>query len=130
MKAFMQVAKALADENRVRILMSLDSGELCVCQVIHLLRLAPSTVSKHISILYQAGLVDSRKTGRWVHYRIADKGAAPTVSAAIRWVRRCVERAPGVAEDRRRLKAIRAMDLRRLCAAYPAQALAAPGSRR
>jgi len=125
----MQIAKALADENRVRILMSLDNSELCVCQIIHLLRLAPSTVSKHISILYQAGLVDSRKEGRWVYYRLPDKKASPLASAAIDWMRRCLDKAHGIADDRKRLKTIRAMNPRDLCKAYPNQGSTAGAAR-
>lgn len=68
---FIAVTKALSDPNRIRALMALRSGELCVCQIIELLGLAPSTVSKHMSILKQAGLVDSRKDSRWVYYRLA-----------------------------------------------------------
>lgn len=67
------IGKALSDPNRVRALMALRKGELCVCQIIELLNLAPSTVSKHMSILRQAGLVESRKDSRWVYYRIPGK---------------------------------------------------------
>ena len=66
---FMAIAKALADENRVRLLLALQKQELCVCQLIELMGLAPSTVSKHMSILKQARLVEARKQGRWVYYR-------------------------------------------------------------
>ena len=68
---FMAIAKALADENRVRLLLALQKQELCVCQLIELIGLAPSTVSKHMSILRQARLVEARKEGRWVYYRPA-----------------------------------------------------------
>lgn len=57
---FMAIAKALADENRVRLLLALQKQELCVCQLIELIGLAPSTVSKHMSILRQARLVEAR----------------------------------------------------------------------
>jgi DNA-binding transcriptional ArsR family regulator len=70
-----KAAKALSDPNRVRALMALRKGELCVCQIIALLKLAPSTISKHMLILKQAGFVDSRKDSRWVYYRLADKSA-------------------------------------------------------
>ena len=63
---FMNITEALADENRVRILMALDQRELCVCQIIDLLQLSPSTVSKHLSILRNARLINSRKAGRWI----------------------------------------------------------------
>ena len=48
-----------------------EGGELCACQITELFGLAPSTMSKHLSILYQAGLVDSRKEGRWIYFRVA-----------------------------------------------------------
>jgi len=66
---FMTVIKALADTNRVRILCALLGRELCVCQIIEMLGLAPSTVSKHLSILRQARLLEDRKEGRWMYYR-------------------------------------------------------------
>ncbi len=65
MRDVVTIAKALSNENRVRILAILEGRELCVCQVIELLGLAPSTVSKHLSILKQARLIDGRKQGRW-----------------------------------------------------------------
>lgn len=72
MRDLMAVLKALADENRVRILGAVRQRELCVCQIVELLGLAQSTVSKHVSILHQARLVESRKEGRWMYYRAAD----------------------------------------------------------
>lgn len=63
---FINITKALAEENRVRILLALEGRELCVCQIFELLDLAPSTVSKHLSILRQARLVEGRKEGRWM----------------------------------------------------------------
>ena len=73
MRELMAVLKALADENRVRVLVAVQGRELCVCQIVELLGLAQSTVSKHLSILHQARLVDSRKEGRWIFYRAADE---------------------------------------------------------
>ena len=52
MREFMAVARALGDENRVRMLLALEGGELCVCQITELFGLAASTTSKHLSILY------------------------------------------------------------------------------
>ena len=70
---FMTVIKALADSNRVRILCVLQGRELCVCQIIEMLGLAPSSVSKHLSILRQARLLEDRKEGRWMYYRHPDR---------------------------------------------------------
>lgn len=72
MRELLAVTKALSDPNRVRALMALQAGELCVCQVIELLGLAPSTVSKHMAVLCQARLVETRKEGRWVFYRLGE----------------------------------------------------------
>ena len=68
-----KIFKALSDPSRVRALYALQNHELCVCQIIELLGLAPSTVSKHMSILTNAGLVKSTKKGRWVYFRQADR---------------------------------------------------------
>ena len=73
MRDTLDVLKALADENRLRALFALKGGELCVCQLIALLELAPSTVSKHLSVLRAARLVDSRKDGRWMYYKLSPK---------------------------------------------------------
>ncbi len=72
MNDFVAITKALSDPHRVRAFLALRRGELCVCQIIELLELAPSTISKHMSILKQAGLVDSRKDSRWVYYRLTE----------------------------------------------------------
>ena len=74
MKEFIAITKALSDTNRVRALLALKRGEACVCRLIELLGRAPSTVSKHMSILKSAGLVESRKQGRWIYYRLSDGG--------------------------------------------------------
>ena len=65
-------AKALAETGRLRVLsVLLDRQELCVCQITALLGLATATVSRHMSLLHAAGLVRSRKQGRWVYYSLA-----------------------------------------------------------
>ncbi len=70
MRTTLKITKALADRQRVRILMMLRSGELCVCRIVAVLGLAPSTVSKHLSLLSDAGLLDCRKEGRWAYCRL------------------------------------------------------------
>jgi len=115
MRRFMSVMKALADENRVRAVMALDTRELCVCQVVELLQLAPSTVSKHMSILKQARLVDSRKNGRWIYYRLADDDVPVEASEAIAWVRKALSGDPQMRKDNARLKQILKMEPEMLC---------------
>jgi ArsR family transcriptional regulator, arsenate/arsenite/antimonite-responsive transcriptional repressor len=115
MREFMAVAKALADENRVRMLLALQGGELCVCQITELLGLAVSTTSKHLSILYQAGLLDSRKEGRWIYYSLRGKEAPASTREAVRWVARALAEDRQAAGDVRRLKQVLALDPAELC---------------
>ena len=115
MREFMAVTKALADPNRVRILLALRRGELCVCQITELFGLASSTMSKHLSILHQAGLILSRKTERWVYYRLPDRSVPAVVRAALAWVRQSLAKTEVVRDDARRLDKILQTDLKIIC---------------
>jgi DNA-binding transcriptional ArsR family regulator len=115
METALTIMRALADESRVRALMALEGRELCVCQIIELLALAPSTVSKHMTILRQAGLVQGQKRGRWMHYRQAGAQAPPAVAAALAWLRAGTAQSRILREDRKRLAAILKVDRERLC---------------
>ncbi len=77
MKEFIRVMKALSDPNRVKILKMLDRRELCVCEIQAGLGLAQPTISKHLKILEDAGLVEKRKNGLWVNYRPSDGHSSP-----------------------------------------------------
>ncbi len=118
MREFMGVAKGLSDANRARILMVLRGGELCVCQIVALLNLAPSTVSKHLAILHQARLIESRKEGRWIFYSLPGKSAPSCVRGCLRWVESCLERDDQIVRDAKRLKEIWKMDIGKLCCLY------------
>lgn len=72
MKEFIRVMKALSDPNRVRVLKLLQKGELCVCEIQKVLGLAQSTVSKHMKILEDAGMVEKNRQGTWMIYSLAD----------------------------------------------------------
>ena len=115
MREFMAVMKAMADESRCRALMSLSGRELCVCQITELLGLAPSTVSKHMAILKSARLVEARKEGRWIFYRIADHEATPEAKAAIVFLTARLAKEPGIREDCKRLEKILRTDPEELC---------------
>ncbi len=112
---FLNITKALAEENRLRIMLALEGQELCVCQLIELLELAPSTVSKHMSVLRQARLVDGRKEGRWMYYRLADERASVVVKEAIAWVKKSLSGNERILEDMNRLKEILKIDREVLC---------------
>ena len=115
MRDVLDVTKALADSNRLRVLMALGGGELCVCQIVELLQLAPSTVSKHMAILRQARLVESRKDGRWMYYRLADRDAPKAVKDAVAWVLRYLAESPQIVRDAKELKRILSMNPEELC---------------
>jgi ArsR family transcriptional regulator, arsenate/arsenite/antimonite-responsive transcriptional repressor len=115
MKDFLSITKALADENRLRMLMALQNGELCVCRITELMGLAVSTVSKHLSILYQAGLVNARKEGRWMYYSLPGKGGPTAAREGVSWVRRSLAESERITGDAKRLKKVLAMDLGQLC---------------
>jgi DNA-binding transcriptional ArsR family regulator len=115
MRDFLNLTKALADENRIRLLLALRRGELCACQLTELLQLAPSTVSKHLFLLKHAGLLESRKDGRWIFFRLADNGAPVAVREAIDWVKKSLGRSPAALADAKRLRKILKEDPSELC---------------
>ena len=115
MKQYLTITKALSDASRVRMLCALRGGELCVCQLIELLGLAPSTVSKHLSILNQADLVESRKEGRWVYYRLPGKSGQSVAACIAKETFRALSESEAIVADEKRLRAIREGDLEELC---------------
>lgn len=109
------VFKALAHPVRLRVLAMLRDGELCVCQLTAVLRLAPSTVSAHLAELRRAGLLAERKQGRWVHYRLSLEPPATAKVLAELWER--VGTDPEVRADARLLKSLKRVSLETLCCA-------------
>jgi DNA-binding transcriptional ArsR family regulator len=115
MRELMAVLKALADKNRVRILGAVRQRELCVCQIVELLGLAQSTVSKHVSILHQARLVESRKEGRWMYYRAADADSPVEARQVAALVTELLSGTSEAGEDMKRMKRIVTIDREELC---------------
>lgn len=74
-----KVFKAFCDENRLRILELLRSGEKCACKLLEELHISQSTLSHHMKLLCDAGVVQGRKEGKWVHYSIDTQGAEKAV---------------------------------------------------
>jgi ArsR family transcriptional regulator len=66
-----KLLKALADETRLRIVALLAHGELCVCHVESGLDIPQPTASRHLAVLRHAGVVEARRDGSWIHYRLA-----------------------------------------------------------
>jgi ArsR family transcriptional regulator len=98
--------KALSDPNRVLILKMLQQKMMCVSEIQAALRIAQPTVSKHLKILADAGLVTSQKDGLWVNYRPSDENSAPYVTSIVRNLRFWLEDDPRVTRIMEKLPTI------------------------
>lgn len=101
--SFEQFFKALADHTRLRVIHLLGTDEICVCSVVEALQTSQPKVSRHLAYLRRAGLVEARRDGKWVHYRIVEP---PDEHAAeiFREVRNGLEAAKEMQRDRERLE--------------------------
>lgn len=115
MEEYTRVFKALADRSRARILKMLEERELCVCQIREALGLKQSTVSKHLSILKRAGLVDARREGTWAYYTLSQRRSSDFDQAQLGLMRNWLNRDPAVRSDRAKLKAALKVDIKELC---------------
>ena len=113
------VVKAAADPNRVRVLKMLEGGELCVCQIVAALGLSPSTVSKHLSLLHAAGLVEERKTGRWVHFRLAEAKVNEYALPLLKLIRGWMRDDAAIQADAGKVARIRQLPVEQLCSLQP-----------
>lgn len=106
--------KALSDRNRLRIVAALTTyKELCACQVTELLQVSGATASKHMGILISAGLVESRKDGRWVYYRQSSN--TNQLDAVYDWMTAEFSKSKEIKADLKVLKSIIAQSPEDLC---------------
>ncbi|MBW2653658.1 MAG: winged helix-turn-helix transcriptional regulator [Deltaproteobacteria bacterium] len=96
MKEFIKVTKALSDPTRVKILKMLQKKMLCVCEIQAALDRAQSTISKHLKILEDAGLISFEKDGLWVNYNLADGTQSPYAASLIGNMRHWLEDDPEI----------------------------------
>ena len=97
MKPFLKVMKALSDPNRVKIIKLLEQKKMCVCELQGALKIAQPTVSKHLRILEEAGLVDYQKDGLWVNYFLADGHQSPYAASLLGNIKHWLNDDPEVA---------------------------------
>lgn len=107
MKEFIKVTKALSDPNRVKIIKMLQYKTMCVCELTTALSLAQPTVSKHLKILEEAGLVSFRKDEKWVNYFLADGKLSPYAATLLGNMKHWLEDDSGVSELIEKLPEIR-----------------------
>jgi len=111
MKDFLNVMKALSDPNRIKILKMLQHKMMCVCELQAALRIAQPSVSKHLKVLENADLVDSKKDGMWVNYHLTDGSRSPYAASILGNLRHWLEDDRQVAELVERLPEIRREDV-------------------
>ncbi|MBF0117757.1 MAG: winged helix-turn-helix transcriptional regulator [Desulfobacterales bacterium] len=91
MKEFVKVMKALSDPNRIKIMKLLQNKTMCVCELQAIIGIAQPTVSKHLKILEEAGLVNYKKDGLWVNYYLEDGKKNPYASTLLGNLRHWLE---------------------------------------
>jgi ArsR family transcriptional regulator len=98
--------------------MALKDGELCLCQPIDLLELAPSTISKHMALLLQAGLIEKRKEGRWHFYRLAGNDGTKETQVPLAWMFKSLETEGTIRKDAEMMSRVREKGLVAPCVYY------------
>ena len=114
MKEFIKVMKALSDPNRVKLLKLLQKREMCVCEIQAALGIAQPTVSKHLKILENAGLVGRKKEGLWVNYSLSDGGRSPYAASLLGNLKHWLEEDPEIRDLSARSGDLRREDLCRV----------------
>jgi len=101
-----KIFKALSDNSRLRILKMLQTKSLCVCEIQDILGLAASTVSKHLSILRDAGFISEEKDGKWVNYMINSQPKDLRISSVLSSLDFWIADEATIIEDKNKLKSI------------------------
>ncbi len=112
MRDFLRVMKAASDPSRIKILKMLQHKSMCVCEMRTALELAQPTVSKHLKILEDAGLVACRKTGLWANYYLTDGANTPYAANLLENLRNWLENDPEIVRLAEAIPSIRREDIR------------------
>nr|CBX29174.1 hypothetical protein N47_J01550 [uncultured Desulfobacterium sp.] len=111
MKEFIKVTKALSDPARVKIIKMLQHKKMCVCELREILQINQPSVSKHLKILENAGLVYSAKDGLWVNYQLTDGSSSPYAASFLGNLRHWLSDDPEIATMIFKLPEIRREDI-------------------
>jgi ArsR family transcriptional regulator len=111
MKDFLKVMKALSDPNRVKLLKMLQHKSMCVCEMRAALKVGQPSVSKHLKLLQDAGLVAFEKDGLWVNYYVTDGSSSPYAATVLGNLRHWLQDDPQITELLKKLPAIRREDI-------------------
>ena len=111
MQEFVKVMKALSDPNRVKIVKMLQHKSMCVCEMQAILQIAQPSVSKHLKILENVGIVESSKDGLWVNYHLTDGRNSPYAASILGNLRHWLEDDPKTLAMVKKLPYIRREDI-------------------
>jgi ArsR family transcriptional regulator len=111
LKITTKLFKALSDETRLRILKMLEARPLCVCEIQYILKGSQPNVSHHLKTLSDAGLVESRKDGLWIDYRLPDKPATPLHAAMLSLVRKSLDGEQAIKKDRALVRSVNRIEI-------------------
>jgi len=106
------IFRALADPSRIRILKMLEQRELCVCEIREVLDLSTSTVSKHLTLLRDAGLILDRKEGKWVNFRLNPARSEALVQPILALLKNGLTDEREIVQDKEKVKKV---DRNKLC---------------
>jgi ArsR family transcriptional regulator len=110
-KDFIRVMKALSDPNRVKVVKMLQHKEMCVCEIQFALGIAQPTVSKHLKVLEESGLVQSKKAGLWVNYSLSGGGGSPYAATLLGNLKHWLQDDPDIGQLAKRVPIIRREDI-------------------
>ena len=111
MKDFIKVIKALSDPNRVKMLKIMQLRTMCVCEIQAALEIAQPTVSKHLKVLENAGLVSHIKEGLWVNYHLANGQSSPYAASLLGNLKHWLENDPEIVQVAEKLPDIKREDI-------------------
>lgn len=102
---------ALSDANRVRILKMLEIKPMCVCEITSVLGLAPSTASKHLTVLRDSDLIQDDKDGKWVQYRLNSNADEKAIKNALKTIKNSLNDDKQVLTDIKKAKTVSRKDI-------------------
>lgn len=111
MEDFLRVMKALSDPNRVKLLKMLQNRVMCVCEITAVLDIAQPTVSKHLKVLEEAGLIRHEKDGLWVNYQLSDGSSSPYAASLLGIMRHWLDDDPDIRTIQKKLPSINREDI-------------------
>ena len=116
MKKTANIFKALSDETRLRVVKLLQERELCVCELIQVLNMSQPRISRHLSVLKNAGIVDDRREGKWVYYSLCNETRNNKVKTILEAMSLLADDNSVVKKDKKNLKrAVRLSKIERCC---------------